>query len=202
MFPSIYHRIASTVDIQLAVSHDSYLWQRPERRPIIDRACEQGEYGTVYACPSLVTTDAGEWRLAFHGSAHRHDFRPRGAVYPADTEYRWACWQEDRLAGLEARRDGRVTLVERECQGQTMRLNYRTEADGWVEVELVHPPSTPPEPVEAFAGFSRAEADRLRGDELRRVVTWKGASDLSALRGQKVAVRLHLYRAKVFATAL
>tara|TARA_Y100001968_G_C18803636_1_gene456840 strand:+ start:142 stop:261 length:120 start_codon:yes stop_codon:yes gene_type:complete len=36
MFPSMYHRIESTVDIQLAVSRDSYYWHGPERKPIID----------------------------------------------------------------------------------------------------------------------------------------------------------------------
>ena len=57
MFPSVYHRIESTVDIQLAVSRDSYNWQRPERRPIVDLAYAAGDYGTVYASPNLVTFD-------------------------------------------------------------------------------------------------------------------------------------------------
>ena len=42
MFPSIYHRIASTVDVQLAVSRDNHQWLRPFRQPIIDRAYEGG----------------------------------------------------------------------------------------------------------------------------------------------------------------
>ena len=50
MFPSLYHRISSTVDVQLAVSHDSYTWLRPERRPIIDLHNEEGDdYGCIYA---------------------------------------------------------------------------------------------------------------------------------------------------------
>ena len=202
MFPSFYHRIRSTVDIHLALSRDSYNWSRPERQPIIDLACEGGEYGTAYASPNLIALDCGEWRLPYTGYHRKHDFRERGARYPEDGECRWASWKEDRLVGLEAAGDGVVTLVERECRGQEMRLNFRTAAEGWVKVELVHPPVTPPREVEAFEGFSLAEAETLRGDELSRVVRWQGKSDLAALQGKEVSIRLHLHRAKVFATAL
>ena len=65
----------------------------------------------------------------------------------------------------------------------------------------MHPPLTPPRKVEAFDGFSLAEAETLTGDEVSRVVHWNGKSDLSDLKGKEVAVRLHLHRARVFATA-
>ena len=42
----------------------------------------------------------------------------------------------------------------------------------------------------------------LAGDELARVATWRGSSDLSALRGRQVAIRLHMGRAKVFAVGM
>ena len=69
-------------------------------------------------------------------------------------------------------------------------------------MELVHPPATPPREVEAFEGFSLAEAETLTGDEVSRVVQWNGNSDLSALKGREVALRLHLNKAKIFSTAL
>ena len=199
MFPSVYHRIASTLDVQLAVSRDSHNWQRPVRQPIIDRNYEGGEYGSVYACPNLVEFSGGLWRLPFAGHARKHDFLDRGRKYPPDTELRWAEWQEDRLVGLEAEGEGRVVLVQRSCAGQELRLNYRTAADGWIKVELVHQPETPPKPVAAYEGFGLEEAETLVGDELDRVVRWGGHGDLSSLGGKDVSVRLHLYRAKVFA---
>ena len=202
MFPSFYHRIPSTVDIQLAISHDSYNWSRPERKPIIDLSYEGGEYGSMYASPSLVALDSGEWRLPFVGNQRKHDFLDRGRNYPEDGEFRWASWREDRLAGLHAAAEGSVVLVQRPCAGKELRLNYRTEKDGWVKVELVNPPVTPPRPVQAFEGFGLDAAETLSGDELSRVVRWNGKSDLSMLRGKEVSVRLHLKRAKVFSTAL
>ena len=95
-----------------------------------------------------------------------------------------------------------MVLVQRPCAGKELRLNYRTEKDGWVKVELVNPPVTPPRPVQAFEGFGLDAAETLSGDELSRVVRWNGKSDLSMLRGKEVSVRLHLNRAKVFSTAL
>jgi hypothetical protein len=202
MFPSIYHRIASTVDIHLAMSRDGYIWSRPERRPIIDLRHEDGEYGAAYASPNLVVSDGATWRLPYVVHRRRHDFLERGARYPEDGEFRWASWQEDRLAGLEAPTEGCVTLVQRRCLGREMHLNFRTARDGWVKVELVHPPSTPPRKVEAFPGFGFDEAEKLTGDELSRTVRWNGQSDLSCLKDQEVSVRIHLYRAKIFSTTL
>ena len=108
-------------------------------------------------------------------------------------------WQQDRLVGIEALGDGVVTLVQRPCAGQDMRLNYRTENDGWVKVELVHPPETPPLEVLPFEGLSLSESEVLTGDELSRTVHWQGKSELSSLQDRDVSVRLHLHRAKVFA---
>ena len=203
MFFSVYHRIESTLDIQLAVSHDSHAWLRPERRPIIDLRNEAGEdFSCLYASPNLVALDSGEWRLPFSGHYRRHDFLERGAPYPVDTELRWASWQEDRLIGLEAEADGFVTLVERPCLGREMRLNYRTAPDGWIKVELVESPGTPPQEVPAFEGFSLNEAEPLTGDELGAVVRWNGNGDLSALKDRSVSVRLHMHKAMAFSTAL
>ena len=201
MFPSFYHRIESTVDIQLAVSHDSYNWHRPERKAIIDLSYEGGEYGTIYAAPNLVALDSGEWRLPFVGSRRRHDFLDRGVAYPEEGEMRWACWGEDRLIGLEAEDEGFVVLVQRQCAGREMRLNYRTAKDGWIKVELVNQPSTPPKEVLPYDGFGLDAAETLTGDELSRVVQWNGSSSLAALKDREVSVRLHLYKAKIFSVA-
>ena len=69
-------------------------------------------------------------------------------------------------------------------------------------MELVAPPSTPAAPVEALEGFGLEDADLLRGDEISRVVSWGGRSDLGALRGRNISLRLHMARARVFSTAL
>ena len=69
-------------------------------------------------------------------------------------------------------------------------------------MEIVTPPIEPVESIRPLAGFSADEADVLVGDELDKVVTWKGKSDLAELKGKQVAIRLHLARAKVFSVAI
>lgn len=68
MFPAIYHRLTSAVDVQLASSRDGVLWSRPERKPII--SCEAGDdrYLTLYAFPNLVPLSEEEWGLMFNRS--------------------------------------------------------------------------------------------------------------------------------------
>ena len=51
-------------------------------------------------------------------------------------------------------------------------------------------------------GCGLEAADPLVGDELGRMVTWRGSGDLSALAGREVSVRLHLKRAQVFCLSL
>ena len=72
------------------------------------------------------------------------------------------------------------------------------EVGGWVRIELVEPPVTPPTPVEPLPGYGLDDADPLVGDELSRVVTWNGRSDLSELKGQNVSIRIHMARARLY----
>ncbi len=197
MFPSL----ASTVDVQLAVSRDGHQWIRPFRQPIVDRAYEGGTYGQLYASPNLISA-CGTWRLPFSGHQRRHDFPRRGATYPEDGEFRWACWDPDRLAGIEAQGEGRVTLIERPCCGRQLLLNFRTAPDGWIKVEIVRTIHTPPRPVEAHPGFSLAEADPLTGDSISEAARWRGRSDLAVLAGESVGLRFHLYKAKLFSVSI
>ena len=117
-------------------------------------------------------------------------------------EWRWALWKRDRLVAIEARAEARFTMAQRQCHGTQMRLNYETEAGGWVRVELVEPPVIPPTPVEPLPGYSLDDADPLVGDELSRVVTWNGRSDLSALKGRLVSIRIHMARARLYSLSI
>ena len=66
----------------------------------------------------------------------------------------------------------------------------------------IFPPHTPPPLVDGLPGCGLDAADPLVGDELGRMVTWRGSGDLSALAGREVSVRLHLKRAQVFCLSL
>ena len=201
MFLPFYHRRTSTVDVQMATSRDGLLWSRPERVPIIPR----GEYEAVYARRHLVPLNDEEWGLLFTGTHRRHDFQthtPEGGEKNEPNEFRWAIWKRDRLVALEALGEARFTTVARACHGLEMRLNYETETGGWVRVELVHPPVTPPLPVKPFEGYGLDDADVLVGDELSRVVSWNGNTDLSELKGRQVSIRIHTSRARLYSISI
>lgn len=202
IFPGIYHRTSSSTDVQLATSRDGQLWSRPERRPVITREIGDDSYGMVFAYPNLVPLAEEQWGLMFCGIYDLHDWHNR---YDSGkpSEWRWALWKPNRLAALEAPEEGRVTLAERECSGQQLRLNYQTQKEGgWIRVELVEPPVSPPAEVKAIEGFGLEEADVLRGDEVSAPVTWNGNGDLSALKGRTISIRIRMARAKVFSTAM
>lgn len=204
MFLPFYHRRLSTVDIQLATSRDGELWSRPERVPIIPR----GQYDSIYGLPQLVPHGPDEWGLLLVATHHRHDFKTytpeegEKEVAEPPATWHWAKWKRDRLVALTAEGEAQFTMVQRVCHGSEMRMNFATERGGWVRVELVYTPQTPPQPVEAYPGFGLEEADPLVGDDLSRVVTWKGCGDLSSLKGKEVSIRIHMARARLFSIAI
>ena len=97
--------------------------------------------------------------------------------------------------------EGRATTIARICQGRELRINFQTRA-GWIKVEIVTPPPEPNKSIDALEGFGLAEADVLAGDELDKVVTWNGNSDLSSLKGKQLALRLHMARDKVYSVEI
>jgi hypothetical protein len=67
--------------------------------------------------------------------------------------------------------------------GSRLVVNFATSAGGGLRVELQEENGRP------VPGYSLAEADELIGDEIERTVTWKGRSDVGALRAMGVRVR-------------
>ena len=82
--------------------------------------------------------------------------------------------------------------------GRQIRLNYRCRLGGWISVELI--PSIPsrlhPDAL-GIPGYTFAEADRLTGDSLEGVVTWKGKADVCGA-GEAFALRVRMFQAKLF----
>ena len=51
---------------------------------------------------------------------------------------------------------------------------------------------------EPIKGYSLAECDEIFGDQLDRIISWSGASDVSELSGRAVQMRLVLSDADVY----
>ena len=211
MFPSVFHRATDVLDIQLAVSRDGFNWSRPQRRPIIDRnladAPAPSKFGMLFATPGLLPLGEERWGLGFTAYRRSHSqwdwehYRPVGGP---DGEYWWAVWPPHRLMALEAPAAAHLTLTERRCTGKQLLANFRTEPGGWIQFELARHAarSTDVDTAPPLPGHSFSQCDPLRGDSLAQPVTWAGSSDLSSLKGVNIAVRVRMFRTKLFAIAM
>ena len=204
MFLSIYNRAQDTVDVGLAVSRDGEIWDRTTPDTVIDlETAEEGKppFGSVYTAPGLFTLDEDTWGVAYVGHPRRHNLVDLKRVAPATPGgtgvYMWAIWKRDRLMALEAPDEGQFTLHrgfrrgEGPVPGSRIYLNYQADPIGWVKLALVEG-DTP------ISGYAFSDCDPIRGDELRRLVTWKGNPQLP--QGDRpVKIRVHLVKAKLFA---
>lgn len=77
--------------------------------------------------------------------------------------------------------------------GNSLTLNFSTSAAGGVQVELQDIDG------KAHPGFAIADCREQIGNELDRVVSWKGGADVSSLAGKPVRIRFVLKDADVFA---
>jgi len=77
-------------------------------------------------------------------------------------------------------------------KGESLRMNFSTSAAGSVRVELQDEQSQPLE------GFTLADCPEIYGDEIDRVVTWKGGSDVGALAGKPIRLRFVMNDADLY----
>ena len=77
--------------------------------------------------------------------------------------------------------------------GRQLRLNFSTSAAGSVRVELQDEAGRP------LPGFSLEDCPPLFGDSVERPVSWRSGTDVGALAGQAIRLRIVLQDADVYA---
>ena len=210
MFVQNYHQITDNIDNQIAFSRDGLLWYRHDRSPII----ESGKPGSGYEglarsrLNGLIDMENGWWATLHEGTPWLHNsswnvnvrrnFNPKEEQNPG--QIFMALWKPHRLCGFNAEGHGQFTLQARARRHKELKLNYRCEAGGWIDVELMEniPSRLTPDAIGPVKGFSFTDCDRLTGDSIEKSVTWKGNSDISAV-GETIAIRIKMFRTKLFA---
>jgi hypothetical protein len=100
----------------------------------------------------------------------------------------------DGFASLRADyRGGEMVTKLLTFSGKHLSLNFATSAAGGVKVELQDAAGRP------LPGFALADCQEQIGNELDRVVHWKGGTDLSALAGKPLRLRFVMKDADVYA---
>ena len=77
-------------------------------------------------------------------------------------------------------------------EGKELVINFSTSAAGSVRVEIQNAGG------EAIEGFALADSAEIYGDEIERVVTWKGGSDVSKLSGKPIRLRFSIKDADLY----
>ena len=126
-----------------------------------------------YAAENVVPTGPGEMSIYVRG--RRYALRTDGFV------------------ALNAPYAGGETLTHPLVfAGQQLTLSYATSASGALRVELQDAES------HALPGHALDDCPAIVGNEIEHVVSWRGGSDLSALAGTPVRLRLVLQDADIY----
>ena len=76
--------------------------------------------------------------------------------------------------------------------GKELSLNYSTSAAGSIRVEIQDPVG------QVITGYALADAQEIIGDEIERVVAWKGNTDVSSLAGKPIRLRFAMKDADLY----
>ncbi len=87
---------------------------------------------------------------------------------------------------------GEFTTRPLTFEGKELVINYSTSAVGSVQVEIQDAQGAP------IDGFTLAQCPEIFGDDIARVVSWEGGSDVSALAGQPVRLRFVMKDADLY----
>lgn len=186
------------LEVQLAVSRDGAHWARPSREPYFPTGLAD-EWDRWYAVMGPGIVRRGNYLYQYYYSTGRlHDsvvLRP---------EYDDSAKQLGGVGIVRQRLDGFVSadadhrggylrtppLIFR---GKCLRLNIDTGSMGTAFVEIQDADDQP------IPGFSASDCEEIAGNFIDQRVYWKGRSDVSALAGKPVRLRIDLKRAKLYA---
>src|SRR5262249_5419902 len=100
----------------------------------------------------------------------------------------------DGFACIEAPyRGGELLTRILEFSGKHLALNFATSAAGGIRVEIQDELGRP------IPGFALADAVEAIGNEVDRVVRWKGGDSVKALEGKRVRLRFVMKDARLYA---
>ncbi|HRO46525.1 hypothetical protein [Agriterribacter sp.] len=76
--------------------------------------------------------------------------------------------------------------------GKELEINYSTSAAGYVRVEFLDEKGKP------VPGYTFKDSQEIIGNEIKRIVSWNGKQDVSALQGKTVKMKIYLKDADLY----
>jgi len=164
------------------------LWPESFIRPGL-RTRDTWFYGDIYQAWGLVETPSAITDAPPEVSLYASE----GYHQQAGTKFRRYTLRPDGFVSVEAPlTGGEFTTRPLVFAGKELTLNVSTSAAGSVRVEVQDAAGKPIE------GFALADCPEVFGDDLERVVLWKGGPDVGTLAGKPIRLRIELKDADLY----
>jgi hypothetical protein len=181
-------------EIKLGFSRDGFHWARPDRRAFIGPTRRDGDWDRGYVHTTTgVCLVVGD-KLYFPYCAYS-GIAPDGhrGMYTG-ASVGMAVLRRDGFASMDAgEKTGTLTTRPVTFSGSRLFVNLATAPRGELRVEVLD------ESGKAIAPFTVDRCVPLAIDSTLQEVTWRGGTDLAALRGQPVRFQFHLTRGRLYA---
>ena len=186
------------IETQMAVSRDGIHWSRPDRRPYFPMGMPD-EWDRWLTIMGVGMVRRGNYLYQYYWSPSRmHD---GGILRP---EYGHLVPPKSAIGALRQRIDGFIsadfaytggtlTTPLLNFRGTQLRLNVDTGGMGSAFVEIRDAEGRP------IPGFTRADCEEISGNLPDTPVRWRGKSDLSALGGGPISLRISARGTKLYA---
>ena len=195
---------SSETQVYLATSRDGIHWERTwDRQPFIPRGAPGSFDGGQVSMGTATPVDIGDESLLYYYAS------PAGQqeLYK-ETSVGVARMRRDRFVGQWAgEQTGYLLTRQFILEGSKLILNvssqpapYQKETDG-IRVAIIEAPDYQTKETmteKAVPGFTLEDCDRIKTDNTAHTVTWKGKSDLSALKGKAVYLRFYMKKAGLY----
>ncbi len=199
---------AGPLDTQFAASRDGIVWQRYDRRPFVDLGMK-GEFDwanarTIYGIvPSVdgrhiyMYYRGGDWLHGWDRNESNKKLLTEAGL-GADKDIAVLSRVVLRMDGFVSVRGaytgGQFTTSLVKFSGNKLVLNIDTSATGIAYVEIQDADGL------IVEGFGQTDCDMIHTcNDVNRVVSWKGSSDLSKLAGKPVRLRFFLRNCDLYA---
>lgn len=177
-------------DLQLTFSHDGRTWHRqPQRESLIAPSNAAPQLFPTYASSNGPIEIGDEWWLYYTEANGGHPLDP---FERSVSQIRAAVWRRDGFVSLDAGEQGMLTTPPMNCGGGTLLLNVKASEGGSVRAALLDEGGKP------LPGFDLSDCDPLTGDHVRGIARWRGKSDLAALVGKPVRLKLELTKCSLY----
>ena len=181
---------ADALEIQFAYSRDGIEWQRPFRKPLVSLGTPgSGFEGQIYGAGLVKSGD--QLFLYYNGLPSDHMTRDKSVDWTCITAR--AIFRLDGFVSADADyAGGELTTPLLTFSGSRLRYNAKTGGGGYIRTEILDESGKP------IPGFTLAAADRINGNSVHHVVSWRGKDEAGAVAGRKIKLRLVMRDVKLY----